>query len=230
MRRATLLLLLLSSLLLLAQQATQPEVPVDQEPRHHLFLANDTVRIFKVEVAPHDRTLMHRHDRDYAFVILGDADIINARQGETRGLEQKLKMGDTAFARGGFAHIAINNADTPFRNITIEIVKAKPDPNPEPFVTLAGAGMGVTQLVNNDRIHAELYELAPGAITPAHQHKLPHVAVFLNDSTIENVMDGKKRDDKWTNGDVVWVGSVPFTHTLQNMGTTTARWVTIEIK
>ena len=31
-------------------------------------------------------------------------------------------------------------------------------------------------------------------------------------------------------GDVVWVGNVPFTHTLQNMGTTTARWVMIEIK
>jgi len=225
MKRAIPFLLLLSAILW-AQQAQTP-VPVDQEPRHHLYLANDFVRVFKVEVAPHDRTLLHQHDRDYAFVIL--ADIINARQGAP-AMEQKLKLGDTAFAKGGFAHVAINQAGTPFRNITIEIVKAKPDPNPEPFVTFAGAGMSVTQLVDNDRVHAELYELEPGAITPAHLHKLPHLAVFLNDSTIENVMDGKKRDDKWTNGDVVWVGNVPFTHTLQNMGTTTARWVMIEIK
>jgi quercetin dioxygenase-like cupin family protein len=228
MKRVTPFIFLLSAILW-AQTAEQKAVPVDQEPRHHLYLANDYVRVFKVEVAPHDRTLLHQHDRDYAFVVLGDADIINARQGGP-AMEQKLKLGDTAFAKGGFAHVAINQSDTPFRNITVEIVKPKPDANPEPFVTLAGAGMSVTQLVNNDRVHAELYELEPGSITPLHQHKLPHLAVFLNDSTIENVMNGKKRDDKWTNGDVVWVGNVPFTHTLQNVGTTTARWVTIEVK
>ena len=229
MKRAIPFLLLIATLVW-AQTAEQKAVPVDQEPRHHLYLANDYVRVFKVEVAPHDRTLLHQHDRDYAFVVLGDADIINARQGETRGLEQKLKLGDTAYAKGGFAHVAINQADTPFRNVTIEIVKPRPDANPEPFTTLVGAGMSVTQLVNNDRVHAELYELEPGAITPLHQHKLPHLAVFLNDAKIENVVAGQKRDDNWTNGDVVWVGNVPFTHTLQNMGTTTARWVTIEIK
>lgn len=229
MKRAILFVLLVAAVLW-AQTAQQTAVPVDQEPRHHLFLANDYVRVFKVEVAPHDRTLLHQHDRDYAFVVLGDADIINARQGSP-AMEQKLKLGDTAYAKGGFAHVAINQSDTPFRNITIEIVKPKPDPAPQPFATLVGAGMSVTQLVNNDRVHAELYELEPGATTPPHQHKIPHLAVFLNDVSMENDIAGKeKRQATFVNGDVVWVGDVPFTHTLKNTGTTTARWVTLEVK
>jgi quercetin dioxygenase-like cupin family protein len=229
MKRAIPCILLLASVVW-SQTADQKAVPVDREPRHHVFLANDYVRVFKVEVAAHDRTLLHQHDRDYAFVVLGDADIINARQGAP-AMEQKLKLGDTAYAKGGFAHVAINQSDTPFRNITIEIVKPQPDPTPEPFVTLVGAGMTVTQLVNNDRAHAELYELEPGATTPPHQHKIPHLAVFLNDVSMENDIAGKeKRQARFVNGDVVWVGDVPFTHTLKNTGTTTARWVTLEVK
>lgn len=227
MRRAIPFILLLSAILW--AQTAQTPVPVDQEPRHHLYLANEYVRVFKVEVAPHDRTLLHQHDRDYAFVVLGDAKIINARQGAP-AMEQTLKLGDTAYAKGGFAHVAINNGETPFRNVTVEIVKPKPDPNPEPFATLVGAGMSVTQLVNNDRVHAELYELAPGAITPLHAHKLPHLAVALSDLTLENdvVSKGKSTQAK-KSGDVTWVPG-DYTHTLKNVGTTPARWVTIEVK
>ena len=109
MKRAALFLSLLSTLVW-AQTAATP-VPVDQEPRHHLFLENAYVRVFKVEVAPNDRTLLHQHDRDYVFVTLGDSDVINARQGEP-ARELKLNDGDTAYSKGGFAHVAFNIGTT----------------------------------------------------------------------------------------------------------------------
>jgi len=207
-------------------------VPFDQEPLHHLFLANDTVRVFKVEVPPGGRTLLHRHDRDYLCVTLGDSDVINARQGEP-ARELKLKDGDVAFTAGGFAHVAINNdKQKAFRNITIEIMKAAPDPNPEPSQMLAGAGMSVTWMVDNPRAFAEVIELEPGATMPMHEHKRPHLAVPLADATLstdvlgkgqgKGVITQKAGEPRWVEGG--------YSHTLTNTGTTRARWVQIEIK
>ena len=214
-----------------AQQAAAPAaVPLDREPLHHLFIDNATVRVFKVEVPAGGRTLLHRHDRDYLFVTLGDSDVINARQNEP-ARELKLKDGDTAFTPGGFAHFAINHdKQRPFRNITIEIVKAAPDPDPERLQMLVGAGMSVTWLVNDPRAFAELIELEPGATMPLHEHKRPHLAVPLTDSTLESDVVGKGKsvvtnhagEPRWAEGG--------YSHTLRNTGTTRARWVQIEIK
>jgi quercetin dioxygenase-like cupin family protein len=228
MRRVLLFILLISAVLC-AQQAAAPVVPIDHEPMHHLFLENESARVFKVEVPAGGRTLMHRHDRDYLFVTLGDSDVINARRGEP-ARELKLKDGDIAYTAGGFEHIAINRAATPFRNVTIEVVKAAPDPNAEQSVALAGAGMSVTFMVENPRAHAELDELEPGATTPLHTHKLAHLAVALNDMTLENDVVGKGKSLATRKaGDVVWVPG-GYTHTFKNLGKTTARWAVIEIK
>jgi quercetin dioxygenase-like cupin family protein len=229
LRFSLLFLFLFLAALAWAQTAATPvPVPVDQEPRHHLFLENAYVRVFKVEVAPLDRTLLHQHDRDYVFVTLGESDVINARLGEP-ARELKLKDGDTAYAKGGFAHVAINAAKTPFRNVTIELVKPKPDTSPEPWETLAGAGMGVTEMVDNERVHAELIELMPGATTPLHTHKRPHLVVLLTDITLENDVAGKKSTITKQAGDVDWVDP-GLTHTLKNIGARPARWVGIEIR
>ena len=60
MRRYVFLLLLPA--LLFAQSA--PEVEITSEPNHHLVFANDQVRVFHVDVAPHSDTLMHWHRHD----------------------------------------------------------------------------------------------------------------------------------------------------------------------
>jgi len=61
---------------LLAAQ-TMKEVEITSEPSHHLALENTYVRVFKVEVAPHAATLLHRHRHDYVFVSLGPSHISN---------------------------------------------------------------------------------------------------------------------------------------------------------
>lgn len=97
-------------------------VGLDNEPDHHLAFENDKVRAFKVSVAPHTATLIHRHDRDYVFVSLGDADISNEIVGKSP-FEVKLNDGQASFTKGGFAHLAKNLADTPFRNVTVELMQ-----------------------------------------------------------------------------------------------------------
>src|SRR5512140_2019531 len=105
----------------LALDDTLPGVPISQEQHHHLVLENSFVKAYEVEVPPHESTLMHRHLHDYVYVVLGDAEFTNAVAGKP---EVKLKQPDLAvnFSPGPFAHVASNNAETPFRNITIELL------------------------------------------------------------------------------------------------------------
>ncbi|MBZ5527335.1 MAG: hypothetical protein LAN71_05470, partial [Acidobacteriia bacterium] len=102
-----------------APPAEQPKaVPITGEPRHHLSLENAWVRAFRVEVAPRDSTLLHEHARDYVYVTLGPADIVNAVWGKPEAHAQ-LADAEVRFARGNFAHVARNLSEQPFRNLTI---------------------------------------------------------------------------------------------------------------
>jgi hypothetical protein len=92
------------------------------EPHHHLKIENEYVRVYYVEVPPHENTFLHQHDHDYLFVTLSDSDVVNAVRDKPE-VHLVLKDGETHFTRGGFAHVARNQAYTPFRNITIELLK-----------------------------------------------------------------------------------------------------------
>src|SRR5579872_4125465 len=84
--------LLLFGLILSAQ--TVSEVEITAEPSHHLALQNQYVRVFKVEVAPHQATLMHRHRHDYIFVTLGQSLVENQVAGKAP-LKLSLQDGET---------------------------------------------------------------------------------------------------------------------------------------
>jgi len=125
MKRIVIVLALILAVSLRAQ-APQP-VPLAQggqpgEPHHHLKIENEYVRAYYVEVPPHESTQLHQHDHDYLFVTLGDSDVMNAVLNKPE-VRLVLKDGDVHFTRGGFAHVARNMADTPFRNVTIELLK-----------------------------------------------------------------------------------------------------------
>jgi quercetin dioxygenase-like cupin family protein len=98
------------------------------EPHHHLKIENEYVRVYYVEVPPHQNTQLHQHDHDYLFVTLGDSDVINAVRDKPE-VHLILKDGETHFTRGGFAHVARNLANTPFRNVTIELLKPQGEPH-----------------------------------------------------------------------------------------------------
>jgi len=95
---------------------------VPGEPHHHLKIENEYVRVYYVEVPPHENTQLHQHDHDYLFVTLGDSDVVNAVRDKPE-VHLVLKDGETHFTRGGFAHVARNQSDAPFRNVTIELLK-----------------------------------------------------------------------------------------------------------
>lgn len=111
---------------LLSAQAPEA-VKLADEPLHHLKIDNEYVRAYYVEVAPHKETQLHRHDHDYVFVSLGASDVISAVPGKPE-VHLVLKDGEIRFARGGFAHVARNMSDAPFRTVAIELLRPQGDP------------------------------------------------------------------------------------------------------
>jgi hypothetical protein len=96
-------------------------VPVEQEPRHRCFGGPDEVaRFFLVEIAPHDRTLCHRHEHDYLMYVLGDAQIVSApRDGKPE--IHRYRKGDCEISSAGLVHVVENLKDTKFRNLLVEL-------------------------------------------------------------------------------------------------------------
>ena len=228
MKRALFVFLLIP---FLAAQTTN-EVEITSEPSHHFALENEFIRVFKVEVAPQDSTLMHRHRHDYVFVTLGDAHVSNEVEGKPPA-DLKLTDGETHFVPGNFAHVAKNLSDQPFRNVTIELMQDEklrqtrshwPEESGEK--TFAGGRSKI--LFVKDGVRVSEVNLEPGAVVPRHHHYGPHLLVALTDLDIRSDVEGMSpMPGKFKSGDVKWLPG-DYTHTLTNVGKSPARLVTVE--
>ena len=232
MKRAPVLLLLL--LPLLVAFAAAPEVEITAEPSHHLALENEFVRVFQVEVAPNTATLLHRHRHDYLFVTLGDSHVAN-EVADKPPVDLKLTDGETRFTPGNFAHVARNLSDRAFRNVTIELMqddKLRTAPSPWPMEggDKDFSGGSVKVLFIRDGARASVINLQPGATVPSHHHDGPHLLVAISDLDIRSDVDGMgPMPGKFKSGDVKWLPG-GYTHTLTNVGTSPAKFVTVEFK
>ena len=223
--------LLLAALALAAQQTS--EVEITAEPRHHLALENEYVRVFQVEVAPHDATLMHIHHHDYVYVTLGAADLSNEVKGEPPAAV-KLQDGEVRFRAGNFAHIARNLSDKPFRNVTIELLQDDAAHKNPPAKWDEERGLhvftGGTQdiIFVQDGVRVSEIELQPGATVPSHHHSGPHLMVAVTDLEIRSDVEGQgPMPGHFKSGDVKWLPG-GYTHTLTNTGKQEAKFVTLE--
>jgi quercetin dioxygenase-like cupin family protein len=135
----TLLLLVFSVSAQAPEPAPLAHGSVPGEPHHHLRIENEYVRVYYVEVPPHENTQLHQHDHDYIYVSLGPADVVNAVRDKPE-VHLALRDGETHFTRGGFAHVARNLADTPFRNVTIELLHAQGEAHNECGFVIPGQG------------------------------------------------------------------------------------------
>jgi beta-alanine degradation protein BauB len=229
--RSLLFAIILSlSSLALAQTA---EVEITAEPHHHFVLENEFVRVFNLEVAPHETTLVHRHRHDYIYVVLGPSAVENAVQGKPPG-QLKFADGDTRFLDGGFAHAARNLASTPFRNVTIELLqdeKARKSPTPkwdeERGLRILEKGTQDILFVK-DGVRVSEIELQPGGMIPTHHHKGPHLLVPLTDIEVRSDVEGQgPMPGHFKSGEAKWLPG-GYTHTLTNVGQHSAKFVTVE--
>jgi quercetin dioxygenase-like cupin family protein len=223
MKRRTLAVALLSALTLAA--AKPKSVPIQDEPMHHVKLANDWVRVFDVLVPPHEKTLFHLHAHDYVFVTLGDARI-RSEKADGAATELVLKDGEARYTPAPLVHRAVNLAATPFRNITVEIL-GTPGVSPEPPMP---AMPGHSVAYENERIRIDRQVLEPGQSTGVHTHTLMSLGVVVSPARVEYSEEGAKPEVfDLAAGEFSWHGK-PRTHSLKNVGTTRFEAVEIELK
>jgi quercetin dioxygenase-like cupin family protein len=216
---------------ILTVSASTQEVEITSEPSHHLALENKFVRVYKVEVAPHAATLMHRHRHDYLFVTLGDSRVSNEVEGKAP-VQLSLADGETRFAAGNFAHIARNLADTPFRNVTIEILQddtlresSSPWKEDSGEKTFAGGRRKI--LFVKDAVRVSEVNLDAGATVASHHHEGPHLLVAISDLDLRDEAEGNAPISvRLKAGAIKWL-SGGYTHSLINVGSP-ARLVTVE--
>ncbi len=103
--------------------AQEKAVPLGEEGHHQLVLENEYTRVFHVVLAPKESTLMHQHDRDYVYVMIGASQVEVVKAGAAP-TQMKLNDGDVKFTKGPLTHKVTNTGDTPFVNLTIEVKKA----------------------------------------------------------------------------------------------------------
>lgn len=189
----------------LAQQ--QQSVEITSEPSHHLVFQNEYVRVFDVTVAPKATTLVHKHNYDYLFVTLGDSDVVSVRPGE-KPVALKLKDGEVRYTPGHFAHAAINNADRPFHNITIELLK--PTTNQQPCtVNCSSDPAGAetfTRLNASDQWTVSLVTLSPKKSHMGHLgQNLTQLIVAVSDVSLELPTQAPNHLVHYNPGDFEWV-------------------------
>jgi quercetin dioxygenase-like cupin family protein len=226
---------LLLSFVALAQQAG--EVEITAEPNHHQVFVNDYVRIFDVSAPSKASTLVHWHRHDYAFVTLGDANLINARVGQ-QPTPLVLKDGDVRFTPGGFAHFIANKSDTVFRNITIELLKSSTNVKscanscsvPVPCAATNKLACPTKEtLISSDQWTLSRVVLPPSAALEKHRHTTPHLVVAVSPmNLVQKLEDGSSKEMNGQPGTLNWVD--PVVHSVANKGSAAAQLVTLEFK
>jgi hypothetical protein len=222
-------------------------VDVTHEPSHHLALSNERVRVFNVIVAAHATTLIHRHDRDYLFVTLGDADVVTQKVGEA-AVPLSLHDGEVHFAAGGFAHTAAVSSDHPFHNTTIELLKPSTHLQPctascaEPVpcsVVRGGTCPTVTRVYGSDEWTAVTVTLPPKGRLDLIDGTGPALVVAVSDMSLAH--GGPASGDAPMRGGAGTLGWVSAAATpmgtghvaarsLINVSTAPARFVMVEFR
>jgi len=212
--------------------ADDAAVPVTQEPHHKLVLQNEYTRVFDVTVPAKQSTLLHRHEHDYLAVILQPSEVQNAVAGRpvTQGHAGK---GEVRFAVAPITHKLTDTGDTPFRNITIEVLKKKEqsakEQQSERGLDVGHGGLSDT-VVDNAEIRVQEVQIAAGGMLHKHTHKYPFLVVALSDAELHNMPQGKPATAVHQNfGEVKWIGA-GSTHEMMNVGKQEAHFVEVEFK
>ncbi|MBZ5493280.1 MAG: hypothetical protein LAO76_20370 [Acidobacteriia bacterium] len=222
-----------AGLLFLASAALaqhQQSVEITSEPSHHLVFQNEYVRVFDVTVAPHATTLVHKHNYDYLFVTLGDSDVVSVRPGE-KPVALKLKDGEVRFTPGNFAHAAINQSESPFHNITIELLKPSSGVAPCQIDCLSGpkAGPSTTLRYSSNQWRASLDRVPSSGRMEEPASSSPLLFVAVSDMDLSLLGGGAAKTTHRAVGDITWIpAGTPYVALSSGKGP--AQFVTLEFK
>lgn len=105
----------------------QRAVSITDEPHYRLIFENSYVRVFRLSLAAHDVTVLHKHERPYVYVPLVPADFVDAVTGRPDA-HVIMTSGQVAYSPGGFSHTIRTDAGSVLDSITVELLKPQSNP------------------------------------------------------------------------------------------------------
>ena len=154
------------------------QVPLEQEPRHHLEFANEWLRIFSPQIPPGDTTLEHLHTHDEATVCIQGSETRAKQPGaEWSNPGQACVPGQAGVAQytgKPGAHTVQNTGSGVFHLVFVENMRESGWKNNE---TLTVAGMKMTRENRSFKIYETELSNASGV---AHSHEVPTVVILVS--------------------------------------------------
>jgi quercetin dioxygenase-like cupin family protein len=190
-----------------------------------LELQNDWVRVWRLKLAPHEKTPIAEH-LPLVAVYLTDARVrITGAEG---GAQDVMQAAGTVAYRGGARYAEENLSD---RQLEVIVVELKPGAAKSPRITLDPVVLDPqyhTVPFENDRVRVLRTVLAPHVKSPLHEH--PHyVVVYLTElHTTMELGDGRVVDNPRRPGEVAWRDAMK--HATENIGERTAVEIQVEVK
>ncbi|MEQ1911162.1 MAG: hypothetical protein ABMA15_20250 [Vicinamibacterales bacterium] len=208
-----------------AAAVVSAQVPVDQEPHHTVRLDTILLRVIEVTIAPGDKTLDHRHERDIATIALNDAQTTQREAGQPLSSPDASLRGSvdvTEYTGKPGSHQVENTGTTPYHVIAVENLRSGGWLQTRPM-TAAG-----TSLAQEGRALA-VYDvrLGPGTSTTTHPHEMPVVIVLLS-GEVELSGSGGSQPSRITQPGQ-WV-FIPGGHSLSVDASGAAHLVEVEIR
>ncbi len=137
-------------------------VEINDEPRHHLVIANEFVRAFAVEIAPGDRTLCHHHPHDYLLYVASASSIISAARDE-EPKQLNYDDGECELSSAGLTHVVENLGQEPFRNIVVELLPRSGALRRGAAPMWSGGSAEISQTLDVEQAAIFSVEIGPGA-------------------------------------------------------------------
>ena len=219
-----------------AQQAPA-FILMDQEPHHHLTLQNEFVKVFKVEVAPGDSIIMHRHDGDTVAIAVGEQ-MVTVGYPDKPEVHQKNPDGQLRLQKSGYVHSTRVDPGTAYHTVAVELLHAQSNPRNLCAAVMAGLPLNCPDMpksnssakyieepqFNSDQTHVQMVRVLPGQKMNFGDAMHFQLIVAL-DPALYGPSVGYGPSKKVNPGDFFWyekgMTSLPFI----SMGTNEARFV-----
>ena len=193
----------------------QSVIPLKLEPHHHLVLHNDYVNVYSVQVAPHDSVLLHKHDLDAISISMSNSEITVRAPGKPDS-QQKVVNGQLRFQSAGYVHSTSIDGETPYRNVTVELLAPQQSPRnlcatviagqpmncPESSAQADAHGLSEQSQFQTNQTKVTLIRILPLQSATLDSESLSQLIVVLNDVEIP---DNKNNPGKiLRTGDFLW--------------------------
>jgi quercetin dioxygenase-like cupin family protein len=154
------------------------QVPLDQEPRHHLLYANQWLRVISPQIPPGDTTLEHMHNHDDATVCIHGSEVRAKQKGAEWSNPGRVCVpgtaGVTEYTGKPRSHTVQNVGSGVYHLMLVENLRESGWTNNEPLTV---AGMKVARENRSFRIYET--ELS-GSSSVMHSHDVPTVVILVS--------------------------------------------------